>query len=147
MWKSNDTTYIRQVVSGKVETSNIDLIWKHVGPVLVLVVTIVTKKSLPSAILQKEPEDDLPEFEFETSSTSCETSQKRRLDVVTNQSLSSAILQKELEDDLPEFGTLTTSCQTWYGYIPTAEGYSNCVEFATILAYLCHINSLFIWKG
>ena len=94
----------------------------------------VTKQSLSSAILQKELEDDLQEFELGTSTTSYQTFQpRRRLDAVTKQSLSSAIFRKDLQDDLPkfEFGTLTISCQnfggekmgrkhgTRCGYIPT----------------------------
>ncbi|RHN50839.1 hypothetical protein MtrunA17_Chr6g0461891 [Medicago truncatula] len=66
--KSEDTPNISQSVCAEAETSNLNTTnLKYVRPVLVPdVTTTVTKQSLPSVILQKEPE-------FETSTICSET--------------------------------------------------------------------------
>jgi len=40
---------------------------------------VVTKQFLSFAILRKEKEEDLPEFEFGTLTTSCQTLEKRKM--------------------------------------------------------------------
>jgi len=113
--KSEDSPNISQSVCAEVETSNLNT------NLLVPDVTTVTKKqSLPSVILQKEPEQDLPKFEIETSATCSETLLEQEMvqdmDISPPESPQKQVCGKHQYDNMSSSTTQFAAAPQWSPY-------------------------------